>query len=211
MRESRKSAIGLTQASRVLDSVFSEGQAIHMRDGFGAGTELDDGFLDRMRAGDESVIDALIERHGRRLFREAERVGLDGEQHVLDVVVQVWIARLGIREGVHGYLAKVHRSLVWKHIHRPQKRKAELVSLHDEARSLPTTASDPRIEELRQAAERVLSQDEKRVLDVRLMDENSVEQTAASLGISAATVKRRTSQIHSKLKEAMGVPKGGRS
>ena len=193
-------------AERVKTSIASPGDA---------------GLLASTGRGDHAAFEALMRRHNGRLFRIARTILRDdgeAEDALQDAYLDAYRHAEAFRGGsqVSTWLTRI---VVNQSLMRLRKRKRSVVVPFDtrETRGGPdgTEVPDERSESaaavvLRAEVRRVLEQkiDElpvafRTVFVMREVEEMSVEETAAGLGIPAATVRTRLFRARALLREAL--------
>ena len=198
-------------------------------------TDTDVAIIDRLRAGDPSVLESLIERYSPRVYRVA--VGItrshdDAEEVVQDVFLTLF-RKIDSFEGRSALGTWLYRIAANAALIKQRGRRAELeVKLED---YLPTFKTDghregdraflladwsqtPEAEllsgEAREIMEQALAQlpDHYRaVLVLRDVEELSNEEVAETLGESVATVKSRLHRARMALREQLTRNLGARA
>ena len=153
------------------------------------------------RAGDDQAADALYDAVYDQLRRLARRVRSGGTPETLNTTALVHEAYLKMADGsgyddrAHflGVAAKAMRHVVIDHVRRSRAEKrgggAEVLPLRE---TLVGEGADPDLLALDEALERFARVDERgaRVIECRFFGGLTIEETAATLGVSTPTVER---------------------
>jgi len=177
----------------------------------------------RTAAGDHQAFEALMRRHNGRLFRAARAIlkddaeaedavqdaYLDAYRHMADFrgdsQVGTWLVRIAVNQALMR-LRKHKRESVVVSFDRPEPEDSNtsMEQLRDEKSESPMAATlraeirrllERRIDELPMAF--------RSVFVLREVEEMSVEETAAALGIPAATVRTRLFRARALLRQAL--------
>ena len=189
-----------------------------------AGTGNQDGaLLTRILGGDTRAFSELMRKYNRRLYRVARSILRDdaeAEDALQDAYLQAYRALPGFRgESALGtWLTRIVMNAALAR-HRKAGRLAEVIALgaditmddHPDAEpSTPDTAAQPEHSALRAEARRLIEAkiDElpeafRTVFMLRALEELSVEETAATLGIPEATVRSRHFRARALLRAAL--------
>jgi len=173
---------------------------------------LSDGELaQRVAGGDVRAFEALMRRHNRALFRTSRAIlrdDADAEEALQDGYLRAFRA-IGAFRGESKLSTWLVRIVANEALMRLRKRRrgAEVVSLHGD--DMPT-ADRPDYAAQRAQTRRLLEQkidalpEAYRVVFIlRALEEFSVEETAAALGIPEATVRTRFFRARRVLREAL--------
>jgi len=175
----------------------------------------------RVAAGDRDAIRVLVKRHNQTLFRTARAIlREDGEAE--DAVQEAYVKAI---RGIGGFRSDAKLSTWLTRIVvnealgrlRGRKRAAEVIPLaadidaEGEMRDAPDEVSPtPETAALRAEARRImedriddLPDSFRTVFVLRAVEEMSVEETAAALGIPEATVRSRFFRARSQLRESL--------
>jgi RNA polymerase sigma-70 factor (ECF subfamily) len=175
----------------------------------------------RVAGGDRSAFEVLMRRHNRTLFRAARAILRDhaeAEDALQEAYVQAYQA-IGSWRGeakLSTWLARIVANEALMRL-RKHARRAEIVPLQSSAAlegldQIPDTDMDKTPErsaqrlEMRRLLEAnidALPDDYRAVFVLRAVEEMSVEETAAVLGIPQATVRSRLFRARSLLREAL--------
>jgi len=173
---------------------------------------LSDGELaQRVAGGDVRAFEALMRRHNRTLFRTSRAIlrdDADAEEALQDGYLRAFRAIGGFRgeSRLSTWLVRIVANEALMRL-RKRRRGAEVVPLHGE--DMPT---DDRPDYAAQRAQtrRLLEQKidalpeaYRAVFILRALEEFSVEETAAALGIPEATVRTRFFRARRVLREAL--------
>src|SRR5262245_38371247 len=178
--------------------------------------------VERARRGDELAFRTIMERHNRRLYRVARTI-LKDEAEAEDVVqesylrafaglagfrqeasLSTWLTRITVNEAL-GRKRKQRPTVGLEAIEVAQQESAQIIRF-------PTmnTATDPERSaarrEIRQLLERsidALPEPFRLVVVMRDVEELTIEETAAALGIRPQTVKTRLHRGRRLLREAL--------
>jgi RNA polymerase sigma factor (sigma-70 family) len=180
---------------------------------------LDDlGLARRIAAGDRSSFEFLMRRHNRRLYRLA-RATLRDDAEAEDALQEAYLAAyraIGSFRGDSMLVTWLSRMVLNECLGRLRKsaRRQNVIPMgpNDELESAPSPDDRDRPDrqagraEMRAMLERKLDQlpeDFRTVFVLRAVEELSVEETAASLGIPEATVRSRHFRARSLLRESL--------
>lgn len=161
----------------------------------------------RVRAGDGDAFRALVERHGRSVFRLAYRM-MGNEQDAEDVVQETFLRayrQLHSYEGRSGFGTWLHRiasnySLDLMRSRRPQAQLQDNAShgpgpdrllFGDEVQRTVASTLDE------------LSQQERTAFVLRHFEGQSIEEIGASLGLSGSAAKQSIFRAVQKLRRAL--------
>ena len=185
-------------------------------------SQLPDSVLaERVGAGDKDAIRFLVKRHNQTLFRTARAIlREDGEAE--DAVQEAYVKAI---RGIGGFRSDAKLSTWLTRIVvnealgrlRSRKRAAEVIPLaadidaEGEMREAPDdAAATPEMLALRAEARRImedridaLPDSFRTVFVLRAVEEMTVEETAAALGIPEATVRTRFFRARSQLRESL--------
>jgi len=169
------------------------------------------------RSGDREAFSAIMQRCNQRLFRVARSV-LGDEQEAEDVLQEAYVRAFGSIAGFRGEAAVATwlTRIVLNEAHgrlrrrRPTVDLAALEASHGAAVLAFPGVADPEAEAARAQARRLLERavDQlpeafRLVFMLREVEELSVEETAASLGLAPATVKTRLHRARRLLRLAL--------
>jgi RNA polymerase sigma-70 factor (ECF subfamily) len=183
--------------------------------------------LGRIKAGDRAAFVALMRRHNQKLYRTARSV-LRDDAEAEDAVQEAWMIAYRSLSGFRGD-AKLSTWLVRIVVNesigrlRRHKRDAEVIRLgHGDDRDdepLETTMDDTRVVQTEAQPEGMALRGEMRklleakidllpetfrtVFMLRAVEEMTVDETAAALGIPEATVRTRFFRAKGLLREAL--------
>ena len=183
--------------------------------------------LGRIKAGDRAAFVALMRRHNQKLYRTARSV-LRDDAEAEDAVQEAWMIAYRSLAGFRGD-AKLSTWLVRIVVNesigrlRRHKRDAEVIRLgHGDDRddeALETTMDDTRVVQTEAQPEGMALRGEMRklleakidllpetfrtVFMLRAVEEMTVDETAAALGIPEATVRTRFFRAKGLLREAL--------
>jgi RNA polymerase sigma-70 factor (ECF subfamily) len=175
----------------------------------------------RVAAGDTAAFETLMRRHNRTLFRTARAILRDdaeAEEALQDAYLRAYQAIGGFRgeAKLSTWFARIVANEALERL-RKRARRAEIVPLQsstalEELEQIPDTDMDKTPErsasrlEMRRLLEAQIDSlpDEYRaVFMLRAVEEMSVEETAAVLGIPPATVRSRLFRARSLLREGL--------
>jgi len=181
----------------------------------------DQGLVRQALAGAPQAFRAIMQRHNRRLYRVAR--GIVGNETDAEDVLQeaymrafahlnefrgearlsTWLTRIVINEAL-GRVRRKRELVELSHLERAERKTAQILMF-------PTVpaSSDPEADAANAQLRRILEQavDElpqsfRIVFMMRDMEEMSIEETAAQLGIAPATVKTRLHRARRMLRKA---------
>ena len=182
----------------------------------------DDALLRRIRAGDRDAFTDLMRRYNRRLYRVARSVLRDdaeAEDALQDAYLQAYRALPAFR-GESALGTWLTRIVVNAALMRQRKtgRLAEVIELGADVGSDDATLSRDRLDEPAQPELAALRAQTRRLIEtgidklpaafrtvfvLRAVEELTVEETAATLDIPAATVRTRYFRARAMLREAL--------
>ena len=173
----------------------------------------DDELVDRARHGENSAIEALVRRYNRRLFRVSRSILRDdaaAEDAVQECYVRAfmhlqqyeptgsfgaWLTRIAINESLM-LKRRTQRTLL-----SLDDVEEEAIELQDNAAlTTPDAAQATSARQLLELAVDALPQDFRVVFMLRVVEQLSVAETAASLDINEATVKTRLHRAKARLR-----------
>ena len=170
--------------------------------------------LERIAVGDPQAIDECLEQYSGLIWSLARRfspVYADAEDAVQEVLLEIWRSASRFDPQVASettFIATIaKRRLIDRH--RRRSRGVELAPIADE----PAIASRPAAEtvELQEEAERVravmgrLRHDERRVLEMSLVDGLTHSQISEATSLPLGTVKTHARRGLNRLREMLGV------
>jgi RNA polymerase sigma-70 factor, ECF subfamily len=155
--------------------------------------------IERARAGDETAIEALIRRYGRRLFRVARSV-IAEDEHAAMIVQEAYLAAFGdlSRYEPTGKFAAWLTRLTYQHA-RLQRKSARLAANQSTPSAPAAAASEPSTERDLEDAIGCLPEVFRTVFVLRVLEGISGIETAASLGVHETTVRTRLYRAHRRL------------
>jgi len=176
----------------------------------------------RIAAGDKAAFEQMMRRHNRALYRTARSIlndDAEAEDALQDAYILVY-RNMGKYRGESSLSTWLTRIVVNEAIARSRKsnRRAEIIQLAGDGASFDTTEHDmddatteqPERAAMRADARRLIEQkiDElpatfRTVFVLRALEEMTVEETAACLGIPDATVRTRFFRARSLLRESL--------
>lgn len=182
----------------------------------------DDTLLERVRRGDRDAAAALMQQNNRALWRLARGIlGDDGEAE--EVVQETYLRGFGALDTFRGessFATWLARIVVNEALRRLQRRRptididelAESALLSDETRQCPAVVpSNPEQAAARAEIRRMIERAVDRlpppfrtVFMMRVLEQMTVEETVAVLGIPEATVKTRLWRANLALRSALG-------
>jgi RNA polymerase sigma-70 factor (ECF subfamily) len=160
------------------------------------------------RTGDPHAVEAIVRRYNRKLYRTARAIlrnDAEAEDAVQDAYLQAFRGLAGFRgdSALSTWLTRIvaNEALMRR---RRNTRRSEVIPLHDDGEALMETviedgsAAGPEREALGAEVRRLLERHVDALPDIyravfvlRALEEMSVEETAASLDLPAATVRTR--------------------
>src|SRR5581483_9433686 len=182
----------------------------------------------RARAYDESAIRSLIRRYNRRLYRLARGVLRDdaeAEDALQDAYLKAfaalgdfrgesalgtWLGRIVLNEALGRLRRRKRTMLDWASFEEAAPRDADAVRA-DEAAARPDperTVAQRQIRGLVERAIDTLPDDFRMVLIARIVEEMSVEETAALLDLKPETVKTRLHRARALLRDVLSAEIG---
>lgn len=186
--------------------------------------EFDDGTLVALATdGDEAAIRVIVQRYNRRLFRAARSVlgdDMDAEDAVQDAYVRAFTNLAGFRgeAGLSTWLTRIVLNEAFGRLRRRRPASnletAEAVAAREDARLIMFPSGHPyespeadtgrrQVRDLLQQAIDRLPEEFRLVFVLRDVEELSIEETAAHLGIKPATVKTRLHRARKLLRSAL--------
>jgi RNA polymerase sigma-70 factor (ECF subfamily) len=180
----------------------------------------DNDLAKRVAGGEAAAFEALMRRHNRTLFRTARAILRDdaeAEDALQEAYLQAYQAMGGFRgeAKLSTWLARIVANEALVRL-RKRVRRAEIVPLQSSATpeelDIPDTdmpkspeshAERAQMRRLLEAQIDSLPQDYRSVFVLRAVEEMTVEETAAVLGIPPATVRSRLFRARSLLREAL--------
>ena len=165
--------------------------------------------VERIRSGDLLAMEALMRRHNRLLYRTARAILRDdaeAEEAVQDAYLHAYRA-LGSFRGESKLSTWLVRIAANEALMRRRRtvRAAEVVPLDATVETLaqPASQADPMLRRLLEKRIDALPDDYRAVFVLRALEELTVEETAAALGIPEATVRTRYFRARGLLRESM--------
>lgn len=185
-------------------------------------TLTDSDLVQRVRERNEAAIRAMIQHHNRRLYRIARgilRDDSDAEDAVQETYLKAfshfdefrgeagigtWLCRIVMNESLER-LRRRRPTVDWSTMDEEPKRTADIIRLpFDNSRPDPERATAQRqIQELLERAIDELPEDFRIVLVARVIEDMSVEETAALLDIRPETVKTRLHRARHRLRASL--------
>ena len=178
-----------------------------------AAPPADPELIERVRAGDAAAMEALMRRHNRILYRTARAILRDdaeAEEAVQDAYLKAFAALDRFREEskLSTWLVRIaaNEALMRR---RRRARGAEVIPLNgmeepmDQAEGPEQVAGRSELRRVLEARIDRLPDDYRAVFVLRALEELSVEQTAAALGIPEATVRTRYFRARGLLRESL--------
>jgi RNA polymerase sigma-70 factor (ECF subfamily) len=169
----------------------------------------DEQLVERIRSGDLSAMEALMRRHNRRLYRTARAILRDdaeAEDAVQDAYLQAYRALDSFRgeSKVSTWLVRIAATEALMR-RRRNIRAAEVVPLDATIEALGERGpeADPMLRRLLEKRIDALPDGYRAVFVLRAIEELTVEETAAALGIPEATVRTRYFRARGLLRESM--------
>lgn len=162
--------------------------------------------VERTRAGDMRAMEALMRRHNRVLYRTARAILRDdaeAEDAVQEAYLQAYRA-LGTFRGeskLSTWLVRITANQALMH-RRRNVRAAEVVPL-DPAMQAEEEHGDSMLRRVLEKRIDALPDDYRAVFVLRALEECTVEETAAALGIPEATVRTRYFRARGLLRESL--------
>lgn len=180
----------------------------------------DDVLVERLRGGDRSAAQAIVQRHNRMLWRIARgilRDDADAEEAVQDAYVRA-LTSLDAFRGESSIATWLSRIVVNEALRRRERRPQHLgleeiaETLAPDAGSLtmpkpPEPDSVAAAHQVRRIVEKAidaLPAPFRVVFMMRIVEQMSIGETAASLGIPEATVKTRLHRANLHMRVALG-------
>ncbi len=186
----------------------------------------DAALLEGLRAQDPAALEALMRRHNRRLYRVA-RAMLGGDADAEDALQEAylaayraaagfrgdaslatWLTRIVVNECMSRRRRQARRDNIVPIVAAHSQRPEEDAAMAEDPSGVDEETPDRALlrAEMRELLERkidALPQDFRTVFVMRAIEELSVEETAASLGIPEATVRSRHFRARSLLRESI--------
>jgi RNA polymerase sigma-70 factor (ECF subfamily) len=176
------------------------------------GTESEIGLLDQARGGNLFAFEEIVRRYQRRVYATAYRIVRRHE--VADDVAQEAFIRAFRRLDSYDsqrpfgpWICRIAANLAVNHVRSPLAREEALPEGHAET---PSAAPGPLQGVLAGEARTMLDRaleglpgEQRTVFCLRVFEELSYKEIAASLGISIGTVMSRLSRAREKLREAL--------
>jgi RNA polymerase sigma-70 factor (ECF subfamily) len=185
------------------------------------GTLADPELARRIAAGDQDALRHLMRRHNQLLYRTARSI-LKDDAEAEDAVQEAWLLACRAMDGFRGdaklstWLVRIAANEAIARFRR-QRRSAEVIQIDSDAAAdiSEDIMSESRSDQPEQSARRA---EARRLLEARIdalpdafrtvfilraVEELSVEEAAAALGIPEATVRTRFFRARSLLREAL--------
>ncbi|TWO66008.1 RNA polymerase sigma factor [Caenimonas sedimenti] len=186
----------------------------------------DAGLVERLRASDGGALETLMRRHNRRLYRVARamlRNNADAEDALQEAYLSAyrsihefrsqaslatWLTRIVVNECTSRLRRQARRDNIVPIVAAAAQLPEEVDAMVDERSHIDAETPDRALlrSEMRELLERkidALPEDFRTVLVMRSIEELSVEETAASLGVPEATVRTRHFRARSMLRESI--------
>jgi len=179
----------------------------------------DPALVERARSGDPGALEAIMRRHNRALFRTARAI-LRDDAEAEDAVqesylrafaalgefrgeskLSTWLVRIAANEALMRRRSSVRRAAVV-----PLRADGEQAHEEEAMSEDPGPEQDAQRAEMRRLLERridALPDDYRTVFVLRALEEMSVEETAAALGIPEPTVRSRHFRARALLRESL--------
>lgn len=170
--------------------------------------------LERIAAGDARAVDECFDHYGSLIWSLARRfspVYADAEDAVQEILLGVWRSASRFDPQVASEAAFItmiaKRRLIDRH--RRRSRGPDVAPIEEDAAVVATTTSDP--VEVQEEAERVravmgkLRADERRVLEMSLVDGLTHSQISETTRLPLGTVKTHARRGLHRLREMLGV------
>lgn len=168
----------------------------------------------RVRSGDTRAMEALMRRHNRTLYRTARAILRDdaeAEEAVQEAYIRAYRALDTFRgeSKLSTWLVRIvaNEALMRR---RRSGRSAEVIPMEAHVETQISEEAGPELETLRGEMRRLLEaridqlpDGYRAVFVLRALEELSVEETAAALGIPDATVRTRYFRARSQLRESL--------
>jgi len=181
------------------------------------------GLLRAAQAGDTAAFGELVRRYQRAVYRVAialTRNPGDADDLAQETFVRAWqaIGRFRVGEPLHPWLARIATNLAFSLFrHRKRRPETPLEPLVEAGRQwgveddpAECVEQDERAAHLR-AAFAGLSPEHQAVLALRVVEEQSYEEIAKSLGVPIGTVMSRLSRARTELKARLAARTGERA
>jgi len=185
------------------------------------GPDSDSALLHRIAAGDSSAFERLMRRYNRRLYRVARSILRDdaeAEDALQDAYLQAYRAMKGFRaeSSLATWLTRIVVNAALMR-HRKAGRMAEIIELSAEP-DMEERIAPPFSRQEEQPERAALRAQTRQLIEARIdalpaafrtvfvlraLEELSVEETAATLGIPQATVRTRYFRARAMLREAL--------
>ena len=159
--------------------------------------------LDRFHAGDERLFQRLVDDHSPRLMLVA-RAFARSEDEAREILQATWVQAYRKRRafrgagGVFGWLCAMCRTVALNRLRSGHRRTrlADAVA-RSAANPAPGSGGDPPSTGVRRRLLRALAalgERQRQVVTLRLIEERSVAETAAALGVAEGTVRPRSTR-----------------
>jgi RNA polymerase sigma-70 factor (ECF subfamily) len=172
----------------------------------------DEALVPRLRAGDVAALEQVMRRHNGRLFRVARSIlsdDSDAEEALQDAYVRAFAGIAGFK-GEASLATWLTRIAINEALLRLRRRRHDQAPIEEGlalADPRPSPEQDAARRELRGLVERALDTLPaafRAVFVLRALEQMSVEDTAAALGIRPETVKTRFFRARRHLREQLG-------
>jgi RNA polymerase sigma-70 factor (ECF subfamily) len=180
----------------------------------------DAALMERFRLGDRTAAQAIVQQHNRMLWRIARGI-MRNDADAEEVVQNAYVRALTSIDGFRGQssLATWLSRIVVNEALRRQGQQHRLVDLAEVAETLPdhtgsitmprppspeTAAAHEQIRRMVEAAIDALPTPFRLVFMMRVVEQMSINDTAASLGIPIATAKTRLYRANRQLRTVLG-------
>jgi len=182
--------------------------------------EEEAGLLRAAQGGDQAAFGEIVRRYQRAVYRVAyalTRNPGDADDLAQETFVRAWqaIGRFRVGEPLHPWLARIATNLAFSLFRRRKRRPETPLEPLVEAGKQWGVEDDPagRVEEDErnrhlQAAFAELKPEHQAVLALRVVDEQSYEEIAATLGVPVGTVMSRLSRARAELKARLAARTG---
>jgi RNA polymerase sigma factor (sigma-70 family) len=179
-----------------------------------------DSILDRISAGDESAMEACVDRYGGLIWSLARRLSpsaSEAEDAVQEIFIEIWESAFRFRPECGSeltFIATIARRRLIDRLRSDQRRRGRMEEvarrMQIEQEKVPRIPRDApsrfdEVSRVRAAMERLLPE-QQRVLQMAIHHGCTHDQIAGQTGLPLGTVKTHARRGLQRLRELLGVP-----